>query len=95
MEKSIHSPEYATLLELLREMRQAAGVTQVQLAKRLRRTQSIVSKMELGEVRLDVIQLRAICAAISTTLPEFCTRFRRTLVEAAEAEIASLISGLM
>ena len=69
------------MLALLRETRRAAGVTQVQLAHRLGRTQSIVSKMELGEVRLDVIQLRAVCAAIGTTLPAFTAKLEERLAK--------------
>lgn len=79
MEKSIHSSEYAAMLALLRETRQTAGLTQVDLAKRLKRTQSVVSKMELGEVRIDVIQLRTICAALGTTLPAFTTQLEQRL----------------
>jgi len=44
-------------LELLIKARKDAGVTQEQLAKRLNRPQSFVSKCENGERRLDVIEL--------------------------------------
>jgi transcriptional regulator with XRE-family HTH domain len=71
MDKSIHTTEYAALLELLRQARISAGVTQVELAARLRRSQSFVSKVEVGETRLDLIQLRAILKVLGTTLPEF------------------------
>ncbi len=81
MDKSIHSPEYAAMLALLRETRQSAGLTQVQLAERLKRTQSVVSKMELGEVRIDVIQLRTICKAIGTTLPAFAVQLEERLTK--------------
>ena len=57
MDKSIHTAEYAAVLALLREGREAAGLTQVQLAKRLKQSQSFVSKVEVGERRLDVVQL--------------------------------------
>ena len=56
MEKSVHTAEYAALLEMLREARRRAGVTQVELAARLRKSQSFVSKVEVGETRVDVIQ---------------------------------------
>jgi transcriptional regulator with XRE-family HTH domain len=79
MDKSIHTTEYAALLGLLREVRLAAGVTQVELAARLRRSQSFVSKMEVGETRLDVIQLRAILKILGTTLPEFVERLEERI----------------
>lgn len=77
MEKSIFTQQYRVLLDLLREQRRGAGVTQVELAKRLLRTQSFVSKAERGEIRLDVVQLRTICLAIDTTLGEFIAEFER------------------
>lgn len=79
MEKSIHTAEYTTLLALLRETREAAGVTQVQLAERLDETQSQISKLERGEVRLDMIELRTILAALGTTLPAFATTLEERL----------------
>lgn len=79
MRKSIYSREYEVLLRLLRETRQQAGVTQVELARRLKSTQSVVSKYERGDRRLDVIQLRTICLALNLTLPEFTMRLERQL----------------
>ena len=79
MEKSIHTREYAAMLGLLRKAREEAGITQVQLAKKLRLTQSLLSKMERGECRLDVVQLRTICRVLGLTLPEFIERMEREL----------------
>jgi transcriptional regulator with XRE-family HTH domain len=55
--KSVHTRNYRLFLELLIKARKDAGVTQEQLAKRLNRPQSFVSKCENGERRLDVIEL--------------------------------------
>jgi transcriptional regulator with XRE-family HTH domain len=71
MEKTIYTAAYAQLLELLRETRRNADVTQIELAKSLGQTQSFVSKIEVGDRRLDVIQLRTMCRALGTTLPAF------------------------
>jgi transcriptional regulator with XRE-family HTH domain len=79
MDKSIHTREYKALLALLREARQAAGVTQVELAKRLGQSQSFVSKMEIGERRLDLIQLRTVCHILGTTLPAFVAKLEARL----------------
>ena len=54
--KSLHSPEYAALRELLIATRRKAGLTQQGVANRLKRPQSFVAKYEGGERRLDVIE---------------------------------------
>lgn len=79
MEKSIHSSGYTVFLDLLRETREKAGVTQVELAEKLERTQSFVSKVERGETRLDILQLHAICATLGTTLTAFAAELDRRL----------------
>ena len=71
MEKTIHGDEYMTVIALLRGLRKAAGFTQVQLADILGQTQSLYSKYERGEVRLDIIQLRTILLEFGVTLPDF------------------------
>ena len=58
MNKSTNSSDYAHLLAELRRARVAAGVSQVQLAGALGQLQTYVSKCELGDRRLDVIELR-------------------------------------
>lgn len=45
------------MVERLRAARLAAGLTQVQVAKALGRTQAFVSKCELGERRIDPVDL--------------------------------------
>ena len=79
MKKSVSTREYDVLVETLRETREAAGVTQVDLAKRLRQSQSFVSKIETGASRLDVVQLRTICHVLGTTLPAFVRAFEKRL----------------
>ncbi len=79
MEKTIYSREYAVVVRLLRKARERAGITQVELAKRIGLTQSQVSKIERGESRLDLVQVRTVCRVIGLTLIEF--------VKALEAEL--------
>lgn len=71
MRKSIYSTQYEAFLGLLVGSRKAAGLTQRQLAKKLRSTQSMVSKAENGERRLDVVELFAWCAALGKRFSEF------------------------
>ena len=55
---AVHGSEYQYLLKRLREARLKAGLTQVQVAKALGRPQSYVTKCELGERRIDPIDLQ-------------------------------------
>lgn len=55
--RAVHTPRYKAMLRRLRDARLAAGLTQVQVAKALRTTQAFVSKCELGERRIDPIDL--------------------------------------
>jgi transcriptional regulator with XRE-family HTH domain len=81
MEKTIYTREYAVLLRLLREAREQAGTTQVQLAEKLGQSQSFVSKLERGDRRIDVIQLRTICQIVGVSLYEFVDRLEGELAK--------------
>lgn len=62
------------MVRLVRDLRLEAGVTQVELARRLGVDQSLVSKVERRERRLDVAELRRVCSALGVSLGEFVTR---------------------
>src|SRR4051794_31092200 len=79
MRKSIHSPQQMVLLRLLRDLRVEAGLRQDELAARLGRPQSFVSKYETGERRLDVLELRTICIALDTDVRQFVARLEAQL----------------
>ena len=57
MSGSLHTPAYKRFLDALIAFRKGKGVTQVQLAERIGRTQVWVSKCERGDRRLDVIEI--------------------------------------
>lgn len=63
--KSIFSDRYIKMLRLLITARKQKPLTQVELAQKLKKPQSFVSKYELGERRIDVIEFITICEAIS------------------------------
>ena len=69
--RSLHSRDYAIFLAELRRARETAGVTQEDLAKGLRQTQTFVSKCERGERRIDLIEAREICRALKADFPTF------------------------
>jgi transcriptional regulator with XRE-family HTH domain len=77
MGKSIGTAEQKQLLKLLRRIRLDAGLRQVDLAERLGQPQSFVSKYELGERRLDLLELRAVCEAVGISLEKFVRMFER------------------
>ena len=59
MVKSIYSKEHRNLVERLRTARKEAGLDQEDVAKLLGVTQSYISKMESGQRRIDIVQLKA------------------------------------
>jgi transcriptional regulator with XRE-family HTH domain len=64
---------------MLRDARVASGVTQVVMAERFEVTQSFVSKLERGELRLDFIQVRKWCEIIGLPFPTFVRRYEKQL----------------
>lgn len=65
--KSVFTPEYAQFAARIVEMRKTAGLTQAELAQRLGRPQSYVSKYERGERRLDIIEFISVAHALGIT----------------------------
>ena len=67
-------PEYRRFLARLRAAREHAGLTQVQVSKRLKVPQSFVSKCESGERRVDVVELAALARLYRKPLAYFVDR---------------------
>ena len=84
MDKSIFTNRYKLLLGHLRTARAEANLTQADIAKSLRTTQSFVSKCERGERRLDVLELRAWCRALGISFPSFIARLERSIAAKGE-----------
>jgi transcriptional regulator with XRE-family HTH domain len=59
MAKTIYSREHRILVERLKKARKEAGLDQEDVAKLLGVSQSYISKMESGQRRIDVVQLKA------------------------------------
>jgi transcriptional regulator with XRE-family HTH domain len=72
---SRYRPEYRALIAILRQLRTEAGLTQAELAVRLGQRQTYVSKYELGERRLDILELRDICESLGASLVDVVRRF--------------------
>lgn len=75
MFKTRYSRRYRQFLTALCGARVSAGLTQTQLAKKLRVSQSWVSKCERGERRLDVVEVEIWCAAIGIRVTSFLESF--------------------
>ena len=58
MNKSIYSKEHKFLVEQLKKAREEIGLDQKKVAKLLSRTQSYISKIESGQRRIDIVQLK-------------------------------------
>ena len=63
--KSVHSGSQRAFCQLMIEARKRAGLTQHELAKRLKKPQSFIAKYEGGERRLDVVEFVTICRVIA------------------------------
>jgi len=57
------SPIYKLLRENLRDIREQSDLTQVQLAFILQKPQSYISKIESGERKMDILEVRSYCQA--------------------------------
>lgn len=79
MPKSVFSSEYDVFRELLRDLRVRKGITQAQLSTALGMAQSFVSKYEMGERRLDFIEVDHICGELGIGLEAFAKSYAKAL----------------
>ncbi len=71
MKKAIYSKDHKYLVSKLKEAREEAGLGQIKAAKLLKTTQSYISKLESGQCRIDVIQLKEIAKAYKKKMDYF------------------------
>lgn len=62
--KTINSAPYRQILDVLVATRKSRNITQVDLAKKLDKPQSFVSKVEGRERRIDIAEFFEICRAL-------------------------------
>ena len=84
LDKSVHSAGQTAFCELMIRARKAAGLTQHELAKRLRRPQSFVAKYEGGERRIDVVEFLTICQAIGVDSAKLLKALKNALGTGAQ-----------
>jgi DNA-binding transcriptional regulator YiaG len=78
---SVHTTAYKHLLSTIVEARSKAGLSQAQLAQRIGKPASFVGKYEVGERRLDVIELMVVLNALDADSTDFILELRKHLPE--------------
>jgi len=68
---TVHTEAYKAVLGALIEARSAAGLSQAALADKLGKPASFVGKYELGERRLDIVELMVVLDAMGVTFDQF------------------------
>lgn len=71
MDKTIFTQSHKNLVKQLIRARKEAGLNQQEAAGKLGRTQSYISKLESGQRRVDVVQLRELAAVYKKKLDFF------------------------
>lgn len=71
MKKTIYSNSQKKLVGKIRKARKGAGFSQLELGKKLKRGQSYISKIESGQIRLDVIELKTISKILKRKIEDF------------------------
>ncbi len=71
MTKTIYTKEYKGILQKLKRARQKAGLKQEEVAKKLGKPQSYISKIESGERRIDIVELKQLAKIYKKSLDFF------------------------
>ena len=74
LRKTLRSRGHETLIKILVEARGKAGMTQRDLAARIKRPHSFVGRMEAGERRIDVIEFIEIARILGVDPKELFSR---------------------
>lgn len=77
MPNPIHDPKYQVFRQMLLDARKEKGLQQVEVAERLGKTQSFVSKYERGERRLDFCEFIEVVAALEIDPAAFIELYRQ------------------
>ena len=71
MKESAYRQRYRAFLKKMKEARLQAGLTQVAVAKEIGKPQSFVSKIESGERRVDVVELKELAVLYGKPFSDF------------------------
>ncbi|MBI1890443.1 MAG: helix-turn-helix transcriptional regulator [Burkholderiales bacterium] len=79
MANPIHDARYQVFRSMLTEIRLAKGLLQSDVAQRLGKNQSFVSKYERGERRLDLPEFLDVADALEINVEEFVKSYKAKL----------------
>lgn len=71
MKKTIYTEEHKKLINSLTDARLRAGLKQEDVAKLLGKTQSYISKLESGQRRIDLVQVKTLAKIYKVKLTNF------------------------
>lgn len=77
MPYSLHTVGYRHFMQMLVAARKARPMSQAELAQRLGKPQSFVSKYERGERRVDVVEFILIADSLGIDISHFLADYRR------------------
>jgi ribosome-binding protein aMBF1 (putative translation factor) len=75
--KQLRSPKHRALIAVIVAARQGAGLTQRQLAAKLKRSNSFVWKFEAGERQLNVLEFIEIARALDVKASKLMTEIEK------------------
>ncbi len=76
MGKTIYSDDHRALIKKLIDARKEAELDQDKVARKLGKSQSYISKIESGQRRLDIVQLKQFAALYNKPLNYFLTEIK-------------------
>jgi len=81
MPSSLHSHYYQIFRSLLVAAREKSGLTQVQIAERLGKPQSFISKYERGERRLDFPEFIELANVLGIDVADFVNHYQSAITQ--------------
>lgn len=79
--RSVHSDEYKLVAGLLLEARLKAGLTQRDVAARLRKPAAFPHKVEHGEREINIVELLDYCEALGLDFGQFAAQVAQAVKE--------------
>ncbi|MDD5175230.1 MAG: helix-turn-helix transcriptional regulator [Sterolibacterium sp.] len=79
MPSSLHSNRYQVFRAMLVAAREKSGLTQVEIANRLGKPQSFISKSERGERRLDFTEFLELANLLQIDVADFISRYQTAI----------------